>query len=306
MNKKEHMIDNHKKYLELCGLGKTREEIANEIGVTLRTICEYQKRLGVSARNKYDLDGNIEKYISMCNSGCTKAQISQELRVTIKTVEHYAKRTGVKPRSGRKASINENYFDVIDSEEKAYFLGLLSADGYIDSSEKTVCLALNQKDVDAIYKIKQATNCKNNITRTSTPNCVCLNMCSKHMVKTLSRYGIVRNKSKILPFPELPPGLYRHFFRGYCDGDGCVHKRQVVIVVGSKCFLDGAVDYLEEAFHRKMSVSPMGTYYRLVLSRKDLDVIQWMYDGATVSLDRKQRSYNENWLSYAEKRRTIG
>ena len=32
-------------------------------------------------------------------------------------------------KRARKYKVNENYFDIIDTEDKAYFLGLLFADG---------------------------------------------------------------------------------------------------------------------------------------------------------------------------------
>lgn len=42
----------------------------------------------------------------------------------------------------RKKVYNENYFEKIDSEDKAYFLGLIAADG---------CIINNEKNADICY-----------------------------------------------------------------------------------------------------------------------------------------------------------
>ena len=54
-------------------------------------------------------------------------------------------------------NVDESFFDVIDSEQKAYILGLLFADGCNDIKKKggaTVSLSLNEKDEDIILQIK--------------------------------------------------------------------------------------------------------------------------------------------------------
>ena len=307
MNKKEHMIFNQNKYLELCEKGKTRLEIANEIGVTFRTVLKYQERLGVSPKKEYDFDGNLNRFIKMCSDGYTRKEISEELNVTLKTVTNYINRTGVYPRSAkRKPNLNEHFFDRIDTEEKAYILGFICADGYVCSDKRNLCLNISKKDIDILYKIKKAMLCGNAITKSSTANCVRLNMSSKYLVETISKYGVVPSKTRSLTFPDIDEEMYRHFFRGYCDGDGCVHVRQVYIVIGSECFFYGFTHYLSNLFNKNISYSYNGSYYTVVFSRKDLDIVRWLYDDANIYLDRKYESYKQNWLSYAEKRRTRG
>ena len=47
--------------------------------------------------------------------------------------------------TSRKYPLNEHYFDRIDSYDKAYFFGLLMADGY--NSDQSIVLTLSKKDV---------------------------------------------------------------------------------------------------------------------------------------------------------------
>lgn len=306
MDKNKHITDKQKKYVELCSDGKTRKEIMDILGVSTKTITSYKKSLGVSPKPYKDMDGILQKYVDLCRGGYNRKEIAEAMNVSIDSVSYYARKTGVHLIPSRKPNINQDYFECIDSEEKAYILGFLSADGYLDRDCKSISLAINQKDIEILQRMKIEMNCGNAIRKTHTPNCVRLNMCSKKMVSDLMKYGICRNKSKYLTFPSIDNELYRHYFRGYCDGNGCVSKRQVAIVIGSNSFFNSAVLFLEKEFGRKISARDLGTHYYIVLSRKDLDIIEWMYDNPKIVLSRKYRSYIENWVSYAEKRRTTG
>lgn len=308
MDKKEHMIINQKKYIELCKEGKTRSEISEELGITLRTISKYQSELGVYAKREHSYNESLKQYEKMCNQGYTRKEISEKMHVSLKTVTNYINATGIYPKSEKKkANVDESFFDVINTEEKAYILGFIFADGYIDAEEKNLCLNINKKDLDILTKIKTAMHCGNSFSKSSTKNCIRLNISSKHLVSKLKQYGMVRNKTRTLPFPILDDWLYRHFFRGYCDGDGCVHKRQVTVIIGSKNFFDGYVGFLTNTFNKHISTAFIkNSFYTVVFSRKDIDIVTWMYENSKIYLDRKYSSYIENWFSYAEKRRSRG
>ena len=130
---------------------------------------------------------------------------------------------------------NHNYFKTIDTEEKAYILGFLYADGY--NSDKQVVIAQLEQDVDILEKINKALDADNQIKRKlqSTNNkTVCqLYYSSIDMCADLTNLGCFRNKSLACTFPTfLDKSLIRHFIRGYFDGDGCVWigKRKIMTV----------------------------------------------------------------------------
>ena len=61
-------------------------------------------------------------------------QIEQDYDVSRATVSKYLEKHGIKNQKGnhyRKYFHDFNYFEIIDSEEKAYWLGFMFADGYI-------------------------------------------------------------------------------------------------------------------------------------------------------------------------------
>lgn len=130
---------------------------------------------------------------------------------------------------------NHNYFKTIDTEEKAYILGFLYADGY--NSDKQVVITQLEQDVDILEKINKALNADNQITRKlqSTNNKTKCQLCysSIDMCTDLTNLGCFRNKSLACTFPTfLDKSLIRHFIRGYFDGDGCVWigKRKIMTV----------------------------------------------------------------------------
>ena len=72
-------------------------------------------------------DENIRKIHELGKAGCTNNYISKLLRIDRGTVSKYLKQINI--TKGQKYIVDHHYFDEIDTEGKAYFLGLLFADG---------------------------------------------------------------------------------------------------------------------------------------------------------------------------------
>ncbi len=127
--------------------------------------------------------------------------------------------------------MKEDYFEKIDTEAKAYFLGLLFTDGNIFIGKKEmnqIALELTVRDVEILEKLKQELNTNNKITYRKNPNrseTVSLKVFSKKMVEDLSKYGVIpqkTKKTKHLPLDLIPNGFKKDFVRGLIDGDGSV------------------------------------------------------------------------------------
>lgn len=131
--------------------------------------------------------------------------------------------------ASRKHNFNEHVFDIIDTEEKAYWLGWLFSDGYNHASKYQVALRLQEDDVEILYKFRDFLQTEapihtykrytrvNNLQRNYSE----LIVCSPYFSEQLSKLGCVQAKTLILQFPDIPKHLYQHFIRGYFDGDGC-------------------------------------------------------------------------------------
>lgn len=147
----------------------------------------------------------------------------------------------------RKYTYDRDFFKKIDTEEKAYWLGFLYADGCI--AENSVNLLLHQKDIDILEKFKKSIkftgpieirNDKINygdkygikISHTAK-----VRISSSELRSDLIKLGCIPRKTFILKFPDkniLPDKLVCHFIRGYFDGDGSVYERKYKRMDGNK------------------------------------------------------------------------
>lgn len=135
--------------------------------------------------------------------------------------------------ANKKYTINEQYFENIDTPNKAYVLGLWYADGnnYIgDDNSYRVSIKQCEANKDVIYKIANELDStypiKEYIPEKGSHQFI-LTIYSKKMSEDLTKLGCVPRKSLVLEFPtNIQQNLIPHFIRGYFDGDGCVWNGQ--------------------------------------------------------------------------------
>lgn len=131
--------------------------------------------------------------------------------------------------------LNENYFETIDSREKAYFLGLLTADGCVHKPipKKRKCrisLQLKMEDKYIIESFAKAIEFKGNIHtvtiksgKYSGHQYAKILFTSNKMANDLSKYGVINNKTYLEhAYPDIPQEFDNDFIRGYFDGNGSV------------------------------------------------------------------------------------
>lgn len=127
----------------------------------------------------------------------------------------------------KKYKYNENYFDVIDTQDKAYILGLLYADGCNNDKKGTICLQLQEEDKHILEQINKLIENEKPLyciksNNKNHANSYSIVLYGKKLCETLNGYGVTPRKSLVLEFPKwLDKNLYFHFIRGYIDGDGC-------------------------------------------------------------------------------------
>jgi intein-encoded DNA endonuclease-like protein len=182
------------------------------------------------------------------NQGETQEYIRSILHCKSSTLVNFLRDNGMDKRkkntlknpdflkNSRKYSVNEKYFEHIDTQEKAYWLGFLYADGCVlerhdkNGNRKGTVMELTLKkddeehlrsflyDIGANYPIKNRTVlCRNKefgAVRTVISN---VEFC-KHLIA----HGCVPNKTFVLQPPNIDDSLVPHFVRGYFDGDGSV------------------------------------------------------------------------------------
>ena len=93
--------------------------------------------------------------IELFDSGINRSDIARKLQLDMHAVGKWLREAGKEYSKTNKASINSNTFNIIDSEEKAYWLGFLYADGYV-SKIREFELSLSLKDLNHLEKFKKA------------------------------------------------------------------------------------------------------------------------------------------------------
>ena len=203
-----------------------------------------------------------------------------------------------------KNKVNHDFFNVIDTEEKAYWLGFLYADGYNDTKFYQIELSLKEEDFEMVNLFKSTLSSSYKTTKRE----INLNgkifysyrhiIYSKKLSKRLEELGCPKNKSLILKFPIkdiVPNNLMHHFMRGYFDGDGCIS--------GTKFMLNGTKQFLDlfiEILRNNTDISKAGYWgmdgkaYRWThAGKKDLKLIgKFLYKDAHIYLKRKYDKFN--------------
>lgn len=147
--------------------------------------------------------------------------------------------------------IREDYFENIDTRDKAYFFGLLYSDGNVYKRKDRpntyrVQLKLIESDRYIIDKFKEYINCNPNVR--IEKDGARLIFSNTKVALDLIRHGCIENKSKTKLFPEIKEELFYDFLRGYFDGNGSVSVRKFTtyfrIYTGSRNFAKGLQEKL--------------------------------------------------------------
>lgn len=216
----------------------------------------------------------------------------------------------------RKHKLNEEFFDVIDTEEKAYIFGLLCADGHV--ADAGLHFAVADKDIELYEKVRDAMGSDQPFRYFRKKSQfsygkeyfdhVALKMNSRKMVKRLRELGIPANKTYTLTaevMNNVPEELRDHFARGYFDGDGGIYMYDNVGKGNdfkTKVSIMGNRDFIKRVFDNRYETNDEIRYdpktkqsYNWGISRKSL-IIRFgnrIYKDATIYMERKYRIYAE-------------
>jgi len=226
-----------------------------------------------------------------------------------------------------KYNTNDKYFEQIDSEDKAYFLGLLFADGYnFIGKSYMVTLQLCIGDIDILKQFRSYIgDCTIYIYKNKNKNhqdIARLQINSKKISTDLHNIGCVQGKSLILEFPDsvLIEPFMNHFIRGYFDGNGCVWEgkrgkvlckdisrkegERIRIVHNVKFNIVGATNFIKGI--QNILVSELGFGQTILNNGKKIrgysqleysgrlqmkKFYDYLYNNATLYLERKKRKF---------------
>lgn len=245
-------------------------------------------------------------------AGENTVQIARTYKVSPSSINKRLRWCSVPIRKAEESfrkNVNHNFFDAINTEEKAYWLGMLAADGNVGDKRSSITLSLSEMDSHHVQKFAAAVASEHTvglhrITGSSKYRCDCT-FISHQMKASLAKHGVVPRKTYTLQWcHSVPDELKRHYVRGFFDGDGSVYSDgqsspSLVITIGTASY-----EFAKEL--RLYLIRECGMRDTRIAHRIDrkatvpFHVVKWtgsrqarrfaafIYDGATVWLERKR------------------
>jgi len=249
-------------------------------------------------------------YDSICaeyTNGVSGVKLAEKYNCQPSSIYRILKKTKTTLRpmslSKRKYNIEENVFDDIDTEEKAYWLGFLYADGY--NSGKDIKLILQIRDKIVLEKLQLFLKTDKPIRYEVIKERVYAKFVieNKHINQSLTRHGCIKAKTHILSYPHfLEKNLNRHFIRGYFDGDGCIMKsewsmtstlnflKDIEKIMLHDLPLKNKFSYSQRHPDRNNDIYTIRKYGKYDIN----EIFKYMYQDATVFLPRKYSKFEKS------------
>lgn len=266
-------------------------------------------------------ENNLSQVDAGLKYGVTNAAVSYQIK---------KRNISYQPKMNRIHSFREDYFEKIDSERKAYWLGFILADGSVSRATKwgqpnRLKFNLQARDKELLEAFKLDIKANSVPIKTYLPNektfgrneMVSFSLNSVKLCSDLAKYSVVKNKVKTCTIPELEdPSLYRHLVRGFFDGDGSIHTlskkyrlnkkpRAVISFTKNEKILNRLLIILKEnipSTSNKVKVNNAGK--RMDGTKKDSFVLSFssyefiksfyyfIYTDSTIYLERKKLKYD--------------
>lgn len=287
--------------IQLYSSGKSTREVASVCNVSQTQVRRILSRHDVKA-HEIKTSSEIEDIIvQRYKDGDSSEKISKDLDLNASTVCRVLKRNNIELKKAkhfnRKYQINEDFLDEINTQEKAYFLGFMYADGCVHKRKTNFNLTLHQQDVDILEIFSNIFYGFNKVV-TTDGGYRALTIYSAKLCSKLIQNGCMPAKTFKVQLPKLPKELLSHFLRGVYDGDGCINLcesgRVRVILTGYSEFLKEIQDYLSTRGISGILRIVKGDNVASFVVSKNYDTkafLEYLYKDATIYLNRKYEKY---------------
>jgi hypothetical protein len=233
--------------------------------------------------------------------GLSTGKIAKIYQVCSETIRYQLQKLGVKLRTREEActkyKLDKTFFNSINTEEKAYWLGFLTADGGIVKHQ--LVLSLKASDVPHIqlfrnslhstHPIKNSTTKINNKIITQ-PRLV---ISSIDLIKSLKSLGVGERKSLTVRPPKFIPELLQAaYWRGYFDGDGHIQNlsnRRTIELTGNHHMLSGFKKFIKKTLQITGNIKKSKSVYCIRYSKRSaiFAISKLLYSNSKIHLNRK-------------------
>jgi DNA-binding CsgD family transcriptional regulator len=298
------VVDNANLVLDMYSREKlSAYAISKRLGCRKISVLNFLRGRGIDTSrgrkldpNKPTLKSRKDEVIALKQSGLGCNEIGRQLGYSGSQVYTLLNKAGIEtPHS--KYELDETFFDEINTEEKAWALGLMYADGNVTKYGK-VRIQLQVEDKETLDRVKGLWNYTGELIPIPPPkkyphrkHQLLLNVDRQRFAKALIAAGCMPAKSMKLKFPidgPVPGHLLCHFVRGYCDGDGSVQVKKKKYLsfsfVGTFDFITVLQNLLvslgiESRSYPRYKESGELSSYQLFISRQEsaIRLRSWLY-----------------------------
>lgn len=214
----------------ICDRYETNTDVgrlATDFGIHETTVYEVLKRNSIELRGRNiptlaQQEAICRQYLDGARAHAIGSALGFGKSTILRVLESHGITRRDRSEARRRYTCDDHFFDVIDSELKAYWLGFIAADGCVTGNSLSV--GLQARDREHLERLQSGLDATNPVTSgcsTSGHPTAALFVTSQALVAGLERNGVIRRKSKTLEWPHhLDASLLRHYLRGYFDGDG--------------------------------------------------------------------------------------
>ena len=246
-----------------------------------------------------------EEIYALYTSGLSIPEIAKQTNFSYTWCLKYLKNLKVKTNTVSEAQrirfFNESFFETIDTEEKAYWLGFITADGCVHD-RNYITIGLQERDKNHLEKFVKCIGGDHPIKVIDVKlhdkwfRSARLSIYSKQMKNDLINLGVTQRKSfTAKPCIQVPEELLRHYWRGVFDGDGGIYKHpsnnqwstnltmNIEMVEGFRVFIVKFVNTIVKPYIGNRTIWQISFGGRLNV----IKIITLLYKDAKIFLDRK-------------------
>ena len=212
--------------------GKTKSQLKKEYNLSFSTMNHWiNNKDSINVGNVKYSDETKNKILSEYVLGLNVPELSKKYNINSGVIYKWIKQERISRHKGKQSLCkNENYFDDIDTELKAYMLGFIIADGNTSTynGQYSLKIKIQYQDKYLLEKLLEELNCSNAIndlyqkspTTDNIHRYSYVSISSKHLVQSLINLKVTPAKTGFEIFPIIREDLVRHMIRGFFDGDG--------------------------------------------------------------------------------------
>lgn len=291
----------------------TKQELETKYQCPYTNLYSRSVELNLYRKDKISQINQQELINDWLKNNCTNDELCNKYNISNSTLHRILLLNNISMDShrNRKYYFDEKYFDKIDDEHKAYWLGFIYADGCHNIKKHSLSIVLQEQDSDLLWDFYKDIRCDKIVQRYYNYKYhrfyASVYIQHPHLTQALLNKGVFQNKSFKITFPSenvIPKELLRHFVRGYFDGDGSISIPQDKShtswnIIGNYIFIEGVKTYIENSIpnytltiykhSQNNNIYTIGKGGRIVVKT----FLDWLYKDSTIYLKRKYDKYLE-------------